>query len=90
MEYVCEVEFDSCSTSDATTYEDNVQTFIAGAEVGQWRYYKNGDPWWMSYTPVNGTNYFLVMTVSEAEISRNRRENSSKWRSRCDRCDNHQ
>ncbi len=69
VQKICELEFASCTSDDATTYDSTLQTFIDGAEIGQWKYYKEGDPWWMTYAPVNGTDYFIVMTVSEEKIN---------------------
>lgn len=74
IQHICELEFSSCSSNDATLYKSEVQTYLDGGEIGQWRYYKEtNDPWWMTFAPVNGTDYFVVMTVSEEEINKTAR-----------------
>lgn len=66
---VCELEFDSCSSPYATAYQSRISTAIAAKETGSWRFEKsNDDYWWVTYAPVNGTDYFIMMTVPESEV----------------------
>jgi tetratricopeptide (TPR) repeat protein len=69
VQTICELEFDSCSSANAQAYDTHIAAAIDVGDIGQWRFLKDDSTaWWVTYAPVNGTSYFMLMTVPEAEV----------------------
>ena len=66
---VTEKEFDSSNIYEISLFEEFLDVHVIQGERGQQSFTKNGDKWYVSYGPVNGTSYFLLMVVPEYDVT---------------------
>lgn len=67
---VTEKEFDPDAEDEVLFFERLLEDHVLKGEVGQNSFTKNGDTWHVSYGPVNGTSYFLLMVVPDSDITK--------------------
>mmetsp|Transcript_34646 Transcript_34646/g.64679 ORF Transcript_34646/g.64679 Transcript_34646/m.64679 type:complete len:549 (+) Transcript_34646:78-1724(+) len=67
---VTEREFDPDAEDEVLFFEQLLEDHVLRGEVGQQPFSKNGETWYVSYGPVNGTSYFLLMVVPDSDITK--------------------
>jgi tetratricopeptide (TPR) repeat protein/uncharacterized protein YegL len=67
---VTDKEFDPQAENEVIFFENLLDDRVLKGEVGQQAFSKSGQKWYVSYGPVNGTSYFLLMVVPESDITK--------------------
>ena len=67
---VTDKEFDPEAEDEVIFFENLLDDRVLQGEVGQQAFSKSGEKWYVSYGPVNGTSYFLLMVVPDSDITK--------------------
>lgn len=69
VQSACNLEFEFCSSEEARIYNEMITSAMENQKTGQIRYLKtDNEYWWLTYAPVTGTDYYMMMTVPEEEV----------------------
>lgn len=69
IDSVVNVEFPQSSTSsEAVVYQSFIENTVIQGKVGQNDILKDGKIWTTSYSPINGTDYFILLTVPLSSV----------------------
>ena len=63
-------EFNPIAEDEVAAFEILLNDRVLRGHVGQESFTKNGETWYVSYGPINGTAYFLLMVVPESDITK--------------------
>jgi len=65
---VADLEFASDADTEIAAFNTFLNTAVFEGEVGQNSFIKGGSLWFVTYGPIAGTPYFLLMVVPESEV----------------------
>jgi len=65
---VSDLEFESESTQESSAFDSLLDDHVLLGETGHSVFIKGGSLWFVTYGPIAGTPYFLLMVVPESEV----------------------
>ncbi len=65
---VSDLEFSITAEKEIIDFDALLDDHVLQGQVGQTPFVKDGDRWFVTYGPVEGTGYFLLMVVPESDV----------------------
>lgn len=65
---VSEVEFSGSSAEEIAIFDDILDNHVLEGQTNSTAFDKKGDKWYVTYGPIKGTSYFLLMVVPHGDI----------------------